>query len=270
MLASSECELISRLFSPNKPSSKNPAHPGVSKPASKRSSLSDLKSSSPLPDSIGLPAIDTAQTPASSGSGCSSTSTTSTNKKFSFGSSKSNSSSKSGHVSVAVKFQQQMSGLLTELQSSHPRFIRCLKPNNTMTPHDLQAPLVLQQLKTSGLVDALRLRSLGLPVRLSHQDFLSKYQHIQSPLTELCQHSAQVQSNTHSCASFSHTHTHILFMSPHITSRHIISHELSVSIGPASIRKCVCISVLAHFVTDQWGPRGIRGHLRQRRRSRRC
>jgi myosin-5 len=82
---------------------------------------------------------------------------------------------KASTMTLALKFQAQISSVINSLNRSTPHFIRCIKPNNSMKPHELNPRLTLEQMKTAGLVEALRVRALGLPVRMTMEQFARRY-----------------------------------------------------------------------------------------------
>ena len=61
------------------------------------------------------------------------------------------------------------------LDNSEPHFIKCIKPNTKKSPESFESPIVLQQLRYSGLLDAIKIRKKGFPTRNSFADFKGKY-----------------------------------------------------------------------------------------------
>lgn len=64
---------------------------------------------------------------------------------------------------------------MTELGQANPYFVRCIKPNGDKTADNFIPQMVLNQLKYSGMMETVRIRRAGYPVRRSFEDFLSRY-----------------------------------------------------------------------------------------------
>lgn len=73
---------------------------------------------------------------------------------------------KGGFSSVSRKYISQLSSLMCSLESTQSHFVRCLKPNKELKPSMFTPALVLQQLRCSGTIDAVRLMSAGFPTRM--------------------------------------------------------------------------------------------------------
>ena len=76
---------------------------------------------------------------------------------------------------ISTRFQAQLNKLMTILGSSSPHFVRCIKPNNSKHADAFKAPLVLQQLRYSGVLEAIQIRKTGFPVRRKHAEFWRSY-----------------------------------------------------------------------------------------------
>ena len=62
-------------------------------------------------------------------------------------------------------FRGQANALLETLQSGTPHFVRCLKPNGAQAAADFDSALVLAQLRSLGVLETVRIRREGFPVR---------------------------------------------------------------------------------------------------------
>jgi myosin heavy subunit len=79
---------------------------------------------------------------------------------------------------VAQKFKDQLSTLVYTLTTTSPHYIRCLKPN-TLKKSDYWDPeLVLAQLRYAGMMETIRIRRLGYPIRMGLKEFFDRYRMI--------------------------------------------------------------------------------------------
>ncbi|TYZ59123.1 hypothetical protein PybrP1_000048 [[Pythium] brassicae (nom. inval.)] len=81
-----------------------------------------------------------------------------------------------GTMTVGRKFRDQMADLMLELNTTAPSFVRCVKPNNLRFPTGWNASLILNQLIYLGVMETVRIRRSGFPVRRSFEEFHAKYQ----------------------------------------------------------------------------------------------
>lgn len=87
------------------------------------------------------------------------------------------SSKKNSRMTLCGKFKSDLDNLMTILRSTVPHFVRCIKPNIEQVPTKFEPTLVLNQLKYSGLFEAIRIRKSGYEVRLTHEQFITRYKH---------------------------------------------------------------------------------------------
>jgi myosin-15 len=76
---------------------------------------------------------------------------------------------------VAARFGDSLSQLFSTISQSHPFFIRCIKPNSDKCPMKFDMPVVLEQLRYTGLLETIRIRKLGYPIRYKYNRFVQKY-----------------------------------------------------------------------------------------------
>lgn len=77
---------------------------------------------------------------------------------------------------VAQRHKEQLSSLMTQLNSTHPHFVRCIIPNHKKRPKLLNAPLVLDQLRCNGVLEGIRIARTGFPNRLPFSEFRQRYE----------------------------------------------------------------------------------------------
>lgn len=72
---------------------------------------------------------------------------------------------------VAIRFQQQLKDLRTELEATETQFIRCIKPNSEASPDYVENLLVGAQLESAGVLQTISLKRQGYPVRRPLKEF---------------------------------------------------------------------------------------------------
>ncbi|KAG8433344.1 hypothetical protein GDO86_017575 [Hymenochirus boettgeri] len=76
---------------------------------------------------------------------------------------------------VASKFQQSLMELVEKMERCNPFFVRCIKPNSRKEPNLFEADIVTSQLKYAGILETIRIRKEGYPVRIPFHFFLNRY-----------------------------------------------------------------------------------------------
>uniref|UniRef100_A0A3Q3RQT3 Myosin XVA n=1 Tax=Mastacembelus armatus TaxID=205130 RepID=A0A3Q3RQT3_9TELE len=76
---------------------------------------------------------------------------------------------------VSSKFQQSLLELVEKMERCNPFFVRCIKPNNMKHPGVFEDELVSSQLRHSGVLETIRIRREGYPVRMPFHVFLFRY-----------------------------------------------------------------------------------------------
>ncbi|XP_055507878.1 unconventional myosin-XV [Leucoraja erinacea] len=76
---------------------------------------------------------------------------------------------------VAAKFQQSLMELVEKMESCNPFFVRCIKPNNKKEPELFEVDVVSSQLRYSGILETIRIRKEGYPVRITFDNFIKRY-----------------------------------------------------------------------------------------------
>uniref|UniRef100_A0A3Q3JP94 Myosin X n=1 Tax=Monopterus albus TaxID=43700 RepID=A0A3Q3JP94_MONAL len=85
------------------------------------------------------------------------------------------SSSKHRRPTVSSQFKDSLHSLMATLSTSNPYFIRCIKPNTLKMPDHFDQTVVLNQLRYSGMLETVKIRRTGFPVRRPFQDFCFRY-----------------------------------------------------------------------------------------------
>ncbi|KAK5857623.1 hypothetical protein PBY51_010853 [Eleginops maclovinus] len=80
---------------------------------------------------------------------------------------------------VSSQFRDSLHSLMASLSVSNPFFIRCIKPNMEKNPSIFSPEVVLNQLRYSGMLETVKIRRAGFPVRRTFKDFAIRYKIIQ-------------------------------------------------------------------------------------------
>ncbi|MBN3297313.1 MYO10 protein, partial [Amia calva] len=80
---------------------------------------------------------------------------------------------------VSSQFRDSLHSLMATLSASNPFFVRCLKPNMDKTANKFNPEVVLNQLRYSGMLETVKIRRAGFPVRRQFGDFYSRYKMLQ-------------------------------------------------------------------------------------------
>ncbi|KAK5917008.1 hypothetical protein CgunFtcFv8_011935 [Champsocephalus gunnari] len=80
---------------------------------------------------------------------------------------------------VSSQFRDSLHSLMATLSVSNPFFIRCIKPNMEKNPSVFNPEVVLNQLRYSGMLETVKIRRAGFPVRRTFKDFANRYKIIQ-------------------------------------------------------------------------------------------
>jgi myosin heavy subunit len=82
---------------------------------------------------------------------------------------------------VGGRFIQQLQLLTHTLEGTASHFIRCLKPNNMKQPGAFDSAKLANQLRCSGMLEALRLMAEGFPTRTPFDSLVEKYRGVLPP-----------------------------------------------------------------------------------------
>ena len=82
---------------------------------------------------------------------------------------------------VASMFKKQLDKLTSDLSQTGSHFIRCVKPNVVKKPRVFEGPKVIDQLRSSGMMEALKLMHEGFPTRCPFSDLYDRYHSLMPP-----------------------------------------------------------------------------------------
>merc|ERR1719435_55131 len=78
-------------------------------------------------------------------------------------------------MTISAAHRESLMKLMTNLNSTHPHFVRCIIPNEIKKSGHTDAPLVMHQLNCNGALEGIRICMLGLPNKVPYSDFLARY-----------------------------------------------------------------------------------------------
>merc|ERR1719186_2512153 len=78
-------------------------------------------------------------------------------------------------MTISAAHRESLMKLMTNLHSTHPHFVRCILPTEIKKSGHIDAPLVMHQLNCNGVLEGIRICMLGLPNKVPHADFMTRY-----------------------------------------------------------------------------------------------
>nr|CAB3264153.1 unconventional myosin-XIX [Phallusia mammillata] len=80
-----------------------------------------------------------------------------------------------GNQTVLIQFKRSLDDLLKTMATTNCHYIRCIKPNQQLVPKKFDSPHVVDQLKSSGIVETIQICGYFLPYKMSYQQFCSQF-----------------------------------------------------------------------------------------------
>ncbi|XP_027058870.1 unconventional myosin-VIIa-like [Pocillopora damicornis] len=84
---------------------------------------------------------------------------------------------------LGAQFKKSLDLLMRTLSSCHPFFVRCIKPNDHKKPMRFDRGLCCRQLRYSGMMETIRIRKAGYPIRHTFKEFIDRYHMLSEGLT---------------------------------------------------------------------------------------
>jgi len=78
-------------------------------------------------------------------------------------------------VSVATQFKDSLNQLMDSIKTTSPHYIRCIKPNMEKKPLIFDKIMVLNQLRSGGVLECIRITKAGYPTRKTYETFAPRY-----------------------------------------------------------------------------------------------
>ncbi|KAL5971614.1 Myosin-VIIa [Taenia solium] len=78
-------------------------------------------------------------------------------------------------LTLGMQFKKSLERLMSIINGCHPFFVRCIKPNEFKLPSCFDRNLCVRQLRYSGMMETIQIRSLGYPIRYEFPDFVQRF-----------------------------------------------------------------------------------------------
>uniref|UniRef100_A0A672NN88 Unconventional myosin-X-like n=1 Tax=Sinocyclocheilus grahami TaxID=75366 RepID=A0A672NN88_SINGR len=79
------------------------------------------------------------------------------------------------NVCVLFSVQHSLAVLMEKMFAAGPHFVRCIKPNRSKQPDQLDSKLVMDQLRYNGLMETIRIRRDGFSWRPAFKEFAERF-----------------------------------------------------------------------------------------------
>jgi hypothetical protein len=76
---------------------------------------------------------------------------------------------------VSTKFRTQLTDLMDTISKTSVQYVRCIKPNPIKSSQEFYMPMVLDQLRCAGVIEAIRISRAGFPHKMHHIEFLERF-----------------------------------------------------------------------------------------------
>jgi len=76
---------------------------------------------------------------------------------------------------VGSQFRESLNLLMTNLNSTNPHYVRCIKPNDQKAAFVFESKRAVQQLRACGVLETVRISAAGYPSRWTYYDFFVRY-----------------------------------------------------------------------------------------------
>ncbi|XP_059397584.1 unconventional myosin-VIIa isoform X2 [Carassius carassius] len=78
-------------------------------------------------------------------------------------------------LTLSSQFKRSLELLMKTLSVCQPFFVRCIKPNELKKPMMFDRGLCVRQLRYSGMMETIRIRRAGYPIRYTFSEFVDRY-----------------------------------------------------------------------------------------------
>ncbi|TDH65176.1 hypothetical protein CCR75_005909 [Bremia lactucae] len=86
-----------------------------------------------------------------------------------------NGRTKKGPKSLGSQFKTSLAELMDNIKTTNSHYVRCIKPNSNKSPTEFNKRMIVEQLRSAGVIEAIRITRSGYPSRLSPQELATRY-----------------------------------------------------------------------------------------------
>ncbi|XP_032227086.2 unconventional myosin-XV isoform X2 [Nematostella vectensis] len=83
---------------------------------------------------------------------------------------------------VCAKFNDSLIRLVVAMKRCNPFFVRCIRPNPDKAPDEFVEKLVLDQIRYCGILETVKIRKTGFPIRIVYPNFVKRYRCLTSTI----------------------------------------------------------------------------------------
>nr|CCA16029.1 myosinlike protein putative [Albugo laibachii Nc14] len=83
--------------------------------------------------------------------------------------------STSSKKSLGTQFKSSLSQLMDNIKTTNTHYVRCIKPNANKSSTEFDNQMVIEQLRSAGVIEAIRITRSGYPSRLTPHELATKY-----------------------------------------------------------------------------------------------
>merc|ERR1712212_1222420 len=174
-------------------------------------------------------------------------------------------------MTISAAHRESLMKLMTNLNSTHPHFVRCIIPNEIKKSGHTDAPLVMHQLNCNGVLEGIRICMLGLPNKVPYADFMARYSIVAPKIF------ADMASDPKGCANkalpssgldaddFRTGHTKVMFRAGKLSNLEEIREQALSKIilkMQAHVRKCLVSVTFKEKVAEKKAIFSIQNNIR--------
>ncbi|KAF4325072.1 hypothetical protein G195_001650 [Phytophthora kernoviae 00238/432] len=82
---------------------------------------------------------------------------------------------KKGPKSLGTQFKTSLSQLMDNIKCTNSHYVRCIKPNSNKSPTEFNKRMIVEQLRSAGVIEAIRITRSGYPSRLTPKELATRY-----------------------------------------------------------------------------------------------